>query len=84
MLLKGLFHTIVFKYSSSYLRSPISDEEWTKEETDYLFALVKEYDMRWYVIIDRYEFEGGLERALEVRILLLRVCLCRIDALFRI
>ncbi|GJJ07086.1 hypothetical protein Clacol_001285 [Clathrus columnatus] len=42
-----------------------TDEEWTKEETDYLFNLVREYDMRWFVIIDRYEYPGGPDRALE-------------------
>lgn len=45
---------------------PYADEEWTKEETDFLFWLVAEYDMRFYVIADRYQFQGGPSRTLEV------------------
>jgi DNA methyltransferase 1-associated protein 1 len=36
-----------------------ADKEWTKEETDYLFFVVKDYDTRWYVIHDRYNFPDG-------------------------
>lgn len=43
-----------------------SDEEWTKEETDYLFNLVREYDNRWYIVHDRYEYPDGAQRSLEV------------------
>ena len=42
------------------------DDHWTKEETDYLFNLVREYDMRFYVVADRYEYPGGQARSLEV------------------
>ena len=42
------------------------DTEWTKDETDYLFTIVKQYDQRWYVIYDRYQYPGGRERSLEV------------------
>jgi DNA methyltransferase 1-associated protein 1 len=31
--------------------------EWTKDETDYLMALVKEFDLRWPLIWDRYEYQ---------------------------
>lgn len=44
-----------------------TDKEWTKEETDYLFELVKEYDLRWQVIADRYDYVGGRPRSMEVR-----------------
>ena len=43
------------------------DKEWTKEETDYLFDLVREYDARWYIVADRYDFLGGPPRSMEVR-----------------
>lgn len=43
------------------------DSEWTKEETDYLFVLVREFDVRWYVISDRYDYPGGQPRTMEVR-----------------
>lgn len=43
-----------------------ADEEWTKEETDYLFSVVQDYDSRWYIIYDRYDFPEGATRSLEV------------------
>ena len=42
------------------------DKEWTKEETDYLFFLAKDYDTRWYIIHDRYDFPDGKQRTMEV------------------
>jgi len=36
-----------------YLRS----DDWSKEETDYLLNLVKEYYLKWPIIIDRYDFK---------------------------
>ncbi|KAJ7929948.1 hypothetical protein B0H13DRAFT_2309998 [Mycena leptocephala] len=36
-----------------------------KEETDYLMDIVHEYDTRWYVIQDRYEYPGGMPRSME-------------------
>ena len=44
-----------------------SEPEWTKAETDYLMGLVKEYDARFYVINDRYDYAtGGVERSIDV------------------
>ncbi|EAU84382.2 SWR1-complex protein 4 [Coprinopsis cinerea okayama7 len=34
----------------------LEEKPWTKELTDYLFELYREYDGRWYVIWDRAEF----------------------------
>jgi len=42
------------------------DQGWTKEETDYLFRVVGEYDLRWYVIHDRYNYPDGTPRTIEV------------------
>lgn len=42
------------------------DPDWTKEETDYLFQLVEEYDSRFYIVYDRYEYPGDKTRTLEV------------------
>lgn len=44
----------------------LTDQEWTKEETDYLFNLIREYDSRFYIVNDRYEFPGGPPRSMEV------------------
>lgn len=42
------------------------DNEWSKEETDYLFSLAREYDARFYIIHDRYDFPDGKIRTIEV------------------
>ncbi|OJA09305.1 hypothetical protein AZE42_03129 [Rhizopogon vesiculosus] len=44
---------------------PNADKDWTTEETDYLFSVVREYDTRWYVVHDRYEYLNGPARSLE-------------------
>lgn len=43
-----------------------TDKDWTKEETDYLFDLVRRYDQRFYIVADRYEYPGGGARTMEV------------------
>lgn len=48
-------------------QSCVIDPRWTREETDYLFKLVNEWDSRWYLIVDRYDYPGGAERSMEVR-----------------
>ncbi|KAF8524600.1 SWR1-complex protein 4 [Hysterangium stoloniferum] len=55
----------VYSYTEEEYATLLKDEEWTQEETDYLFSLVKEYDMRFYIIADRYDFPGGPGRSLE-------------------
>ncbi|KAL1612273.1 swr complex subunit [Paraconiothyrium brasiliense] len=37
----------------AYLRS----DDWSREETDYLFEVVKDYSYRWAVIWDRYDYQ---------------------------
>ena len=44
------------------------DPEWSKEETDYLFKTIEDYDSRFFIVHDRYEFLGGTPRSLEVRV----------------
>jgi hypothetical protein len=44
----------------------LTDKEWTKEETDYLFSVVRDFDLRWYIIHDRYEYPQAPSRTLEV------------------
>jgi len=44
----------------------LADLEWTKEETDYLFNLIREYDSRFTIVNDRYDFPGGPPREMEV------------------
>lgn len=34
----------------------LKEDGWTREETVYLFDLLREYDLRFIVVADRYEF----------------------------
>lgn len=52
--------------SVTYTNLRFIDSNWTKEETNYLFKLVNEWDSRWYLIADRYDYPGGKERSMEV------------------
>ncbi|KAI6034427.1 hypothetical protein BKA83DRAFT_4189789 [Pisolithus microcarpus] len=38
----------------SAFTSTFADNGWSKEETDYLFDITHEYDLRWYDLKDRY------------------------------
>ncbi|KND89706.1 SWR1-complex protein 4 [Tolypocladium ophioglossoides CBS 100239] len=44
------------QYSDDQYRQSLRNDEWTKEETDYLMDLVRDYDIRWPIIWDRYEW----------------------------
>lgn len=50
--------TNVYSYSSDEYVSHLRDESgnWSREETDYLFSLCHRYDLRWFVIKDRWDF----------------------------
>lgn len=38
------------------LTSLLVDDKWTSDETNYLFSLLKEYDLRFLVVADRYAY----------------------------
>jgi DNA methyltransferase 1-associated protein 1 len=44
------------KYNDSQYESLLKSNEWSKEETDYLINLALDYDLRWIVITDRYDY----------------------------
>lgn len=52
-------------YTDSQYELLLRASDWSREETDYLFTLCRDYDLRFPVIHDRYEFPGGASRALE-------------------
>lgn len=54
----------VYRYSNDEYHQHLRDEDWTKEETDYLMDLCSSYDLRFVVITDRYEWPGK-ERSME-------------------
>lgn len=43
----------------------LRDDDWSREETDYLFELCRDFDLRFPIIWDRYEFPGGKARSVE-------------------
>ncbi|KAF9513258.1 hypothetical protein BS47DRAFT_1317687 [Hydnum rufescens UP504] len=55
----------VYTYSQDDYVKFLQDDEWSKEETDYLFSLAREYDLRFLVMADRYDFPGGRPRNIE-------------------
>ncbi|EXJ77730.1 hypothetical protein A1O3_09959 [Capronia epimyces CBS 606.96] len=42
-------------YTDEQYETFLKAEEWTKEETDYLMELCRQYDLRWVIIADRYD-----------------------------
>ncbi|KAI1371997.1 hypothetical protein F4677DRAFT_276711 [Hypoxylon crocopeplum] len=48
------------QYSDDQYNSNLTSKDWTKDETDYLFGLVKALDLRWPLIWDRYEYQPKL------------------------
>ncbi|KAG5978843.1 swr complex subunit [Claviceps digitariae] len=43
-------------YSRDQYSVSLQNEDWTMEETDYLMEMASEFDLRWAVIWDRYEW----------------------------
>ncbi|WFD39747.1 swr complex subunit [Malassezia japonica] len=54
----------VFHYSAEEYNQHLRDDDWTKDETDYLVEMCEAYDLRFIVIADRYEWPGK-ERSIE-------------------
>lgn len=44
------------QYTDDQYQSALKSDHWSREETDYLMELAKEFDLRWPVIWDRYEW----------------------------
>lgn len=44
------------EYTNDEYETHFKSEDWDKSETDYLMGIVIEYDLRWIVIADRYEY----------------------------
>ena len=45
------------EYTDLQYSLKLEKPDWTKDETDYLMALVREFDLRWPIIWDRYEYQ---------------------------
>lgn len=46
----------LWEYNEEQYNAKLQSDEWTKDETDYLMQLVKDFDIRWPLIWDRYEY----------------------------
>lgn len=49
----------IYSYSSEEYLKFLRDDDWSREETDYLFELCHTYDLRFIVIHDRYDPPTG-------------------------
>lgn len=45
-------------YTDEQYDNLLKSEDWSRQETDYLMELCREYDLRWIVIADRYDHEA--------------------------
>ncbi|KIM46378.1 hypothetical protein M413DRAFT_312999 [Hebeloma cylindrosporum] len=54
-----------YSYSQDEYTRFLEDKDWTKEETDYLFSVVQDFDLRWYIISDRYDYPDGPSRHMD-------------------
>lgn len=45
------------RYTDEQYESLLKSDDWSKEETDYLVNLAVDFDLRWIVIADRYEYQ---------------------------
>ncbi|RKU49662.1 swr complex subunit [Coniochaeta pulveracea] len=44
------------QYDDDQYNNNLQNDDWSKEETDYLMETVRDFDLRWPLIWDRYEF----------------------------
>ncbi|OJJ87029.1 SANT/Myb-like DNA-binding domain-containing protein [Aspergillus glaucus CBS 516.65] len=45
------------RYNDDEYNRHLKNDDWPRQETDYLMDLAEEYDLRWVVIADRYDFQ---------------------------
>lgn len=45
------------EYTEAQYETHLKSEDWDRSETDYLVELAHEWDLRWVVIADRYEYQ---------------------------
>jgi DNA methyltransferase 1-associated protein 1 len=49
------------RYTDEEYNRHLNSDDWSREETDYLMNLVTEYDLRWVIIADRYDYQRHLD-----------------------
>ncbi|KAI0134283.1 SWR1-complex protein 4 [Xylariales sp. AK1849] len=45
------------QYSEDQYNSTLTSNDWTKDETDYLMETVRDFELRWPLIWDRYDYQ---------------------------
>src|SRR6266487_5700892 len=45
------------EYTDEEYDAKLKSDDWSREETDYLINLALDYDLRWVVVSDRYDFQ---------------------------
>ncbi|KNG84127.1 SWR1-complex protein 4 [Aspergillus nomiae NRRL 13137] len=45
------------RYTDEEYNRHLKSDDWSRQETDYLMDLAEEYDLRWVIIADRYDFQ---------------------------
>ena len=53
------------QYTDVEYETHLKNEDWSREETDYLVDLVYEFDLRWIIIADRYEYKPEMSKKSE-------------------
>lgn len=54
------------EYNEEQYNTSLQSDEWTKDETDYLMEMVKDFDLRWPLIWDRYEYTPKTNQDVEI------------------
>lgn len=49
------------RYTDEEYARSLKSDDWSRDETDYLVDLVAEYDIRWVLVADRYDYQPKLE-----------------------
>ena len=52
-------------YTDIEYQQHLHDDNWTKQETDYLFDMCKRFDLRFIVINDRWDRDSYSNRSVE-------------------
>ncbi|KAI5809010.1 hypothetical protein DFH27DRAFT_542120 [Peziza echinospora] len=53
----------VLQYTEEEYAAVGVSDDWSRAETDYLFDLCREYDLRFFIIADRYDYRPAAPRA---------------------
>ncbi|KAK9466284.1 hypothetical protein V1512DRAFT_264282 [Lipomyces arxii] len=56
-------------YTDDEYNKVLADGGWTPQETKYLFDMCREYDLRWLVVQDRYEYQHEEDEPPSIRTL---------------